>query len=275
MTQPVRQWSVSNADGSQTLLTYQWDPAPPAQSMLVGAACAASNVLAGHPAYPGQRIGLSFNQPAHGLNASVIAVGKTAGCLVLSLFKDSPTGALLNPWLDAVQASGVPAWLGYAQEINANHLVPPATYKANVAAMVKTVSAHPAAELVTVVEKFALYADEHGVGHWADYWTGLADLMLWDCYDQTGTRTSADLLKLPIAAAAQANVGWGLGEIGRLKAAADTSGQARADLIAGDLATARAAGARCMLWWDGPGTNADFTLDALGRATWRGLTIAQ
>lgn len=275
--QPVKQWVIGNADGSETILTYQWDPPPPPPlpaPMSIGSAAFFTNALTGHPTYPGQAAGLVFCPPGSGVNAALKAPQVT-GCIPCYLYKDPPTAAMLNPLLDKIAASGRPAMLGYAQEINANHFVPAATYKTNVATEVSIVEPHPAAELVTVVEKFALYADEHNVGHWGDYWTGLADLMLWDCYDQTGLRPSADLLKLPVAAAKQANIPWGLGEIGRLKAGTDTSGQARADLIASDVATARGAGARCMLWWDGPGTNADFTLDTLGRATWRALTIAQ
>jgi hypothetical protein len=278
--------TFTNPDGSTITVDCTWSPPPPVPPMLVGSACAANNVLAGHPTYaPWQQAGLAFNQPGHGLDPKVIAAGAKAGCLVCSCYKDDPTPDLLEPWLDAVYASGLPAWLNLDQEINANHYRSAPAYQGLVRKQLDIVAAHPAgkAGLVTCVEKFAGYAQDHGVGDWHDYWTGDCPGMLWDIYAQAGYPTPAAMYATAEKAAAEAAAvakaagrpfWWGIGETGLVwQRQTDPTGQGQADALASYVGHLDTVGARCVLVWDGPGA-ADFTCSTPARAAWRGLAAA-
>ena len=290
MTQPVKQWAVTNADKSQTVITYQWDPPPPADPppppppMLVGSAAAPNNILSGHPTYPGQQIGLAFHSPTKGLVPTEIAVAKKVGCLPVSCYKDDPTPALLKTYLDAVYAAGIEAWLNLDQEVNANHYRTASVYKSLVAQQLDIVAAHPAgkAGLVTCVEKFSYF---QGVSAMEDYWTGLCDGVLFDRYAPAGY-TPPDVLfaeceQFAAKAGAAAKLAgrpffWGVGEHGvTQQTATDPSGQGQADALATNVGHIQAAGGRCVLVWDGPGTEGRvYTCSTPARAGWRGLTLA-
>jgi hypothetical protein len=252
---------------------------------LFGAGCKANNVLTGTMAYsPYQQIGLSFNSPTKGLNPAVLDVGAQNNCLVLSCYKDDPTPDLLKPWLDKVAALGLPAWLNFAQEINANKWRTPAAYQALVARELEIVGEHPAgvAELVTCVEKFAYFT---GVTPIDDYWTGLCPGLLWDRYAAAGyTPVDAQFAQIDVAtdaAAADAESAgrsfwWGMGEMGvTWQKTSDPSGQGQADTLSSYAGNRTQRGARVMIVWDGPGeAPRDFTCSPPARSAWRGLCAA-
>ena len=273
--------TLTNPDGST--ITVAYEPAPPPPPMLVGEAAAANNVLSGHPTYaPYQQIGLDFNQPGHGLNAAVIAVGAKAGCLVCSCLKDDPTAALLNPWLDAVAAAGKPAWLALYQENNLNHYRAPDAYKAGYATADDIIAAHPAAPLVTLLEKFGSYhIDTDPAKDWRPFWTGRP--ALWDVYAQTSYpvadamygATMAACDEMAASSVAATDWWWGIGETGLVwLKAKDASGQGQADAFASYVGYLGGKGARCVLGWDSSVGAADFTFSPPTKTTWRALSAA-
>jgi hypothetical protein len=256
--------------------SYTWTPPPMRPNLLVGEGQKDTNLLLGKTTYQDQMSGLVFCPPKSGVNAiaNVIKGDVAPQCLLIGCVKDDLTATVLNPLLDLAVEHERALWLVMYQENNANHWRSPAAYRAGWMAVNGIVRSHPGSAYVTLAEKFALYAQQHGVGDWHDYWTGLADVMLWDCYSQTTYPSPTDMFGLAEAAAAEVGVAWGIGEFGTVwQKAGDPTGQGQADAHAEYIGHLDARKARVAIVWDGQG-EADFTQSPPARAGHRSLTTS-
>lgn len=229
--------------------------------------------------FPRMAVTRIFAGPGAGIPSWTAPQVKT--CVQLGIvphlsFKDTPTPALVTPWLDAIPP-GVRVWLTYHHEPEGD--LPAATYVADWITLAQIVKAHPNAAQVTLVGILGYYAQTHGKGPWRTWWAGVEQVMGWDCYVTVGSVAyppPATFFAPVLAAAQGAGVPWMVPELGSPILAGDTGGQKYAAWLTSCVTYLRGAGCRAVSVWDAKGTNGiDYSLSGAPLAAWQKAVATQ
>lgn len=248
--------TVTDGQGNTTTATAQVDVVAP---MLVGDAAGVNLAR-----YPRQAVGILFNSPGKGVNLTAIKAFP-ASMLLLLCIKDPITAQMLA---DAQAARGAHPFLICEHQEPEGDL-PPATYIAQQDAVAAEIAALPVAgrALVAQTEKLTEYAELHGKGPWQTWWSGHSNPMSVDCYDTLASgpyMTPQQLFDPPLSWAAAAGVDLAVTEWAHRQRPDDTDGSKLAAAITADVAYLRAKRVRIAMYWDGKGSQFDYTLS--GRA---------
>lgn len=273
MTQPMpvtpRQWTFPNPDGSTSVFSYGWDPAPAVPPMLVGSNRKPLD-LTRYPKLAYMRL---FGAVGKGIPS---VVGLPAGVTPHVSFKDQPTVALVDPWLAALDRD---VYLTWHHEPEGD--LTPDAYHAGWAALSALVDGAPGSSpRVTLVEVFTLYAQTHGKTPWTDLWSGKADMIAFDSYNTVVAKTDypapTDFFRLPCTAAHNAGVPLLIPELGTRLALDDTAGYGAAAWYRDCADYLRGQGCRAVAAWDQMGANAvDWTLVGKPLAAWQAVVAGQ
>jgi len=259
--------TVTDGQGNVTFAAMQVDVVPP---MLIGNAAAVNLAK-----YPKQAAGILFNSLGKGVNLSAIKAFP-ASMLLLLCIKDPITAQMLG---DILAARGPhPFKICEHQEPEGD--MPAATYIAQQNMVADEIAALPAVQraLVTQTEKLTEYAELHGKGPWTVWWSKRSPRMSVDAYDTNATgpyMTPSELFDPPIAWALAAGVDLDITEWAHRQRPDDVDGSKLAAAITADVAYLRAHGVRVAMYWDGKGSQFDYTLSGKALAALQAAIASQ
>jgi hypothetical protein len=231
------------------------------------------DVAATVKAFPGVRIIRVFGSPGKGIPAWSSTQMKACvanGVLPHVSFKDAPTAALVNPWMDAIPA-GVKVWLTWHHEPEGD--LPPADYAAAWATLAQLVAAHPKHGQVTTVGILTYYAETHGKGPWQTWVTGHEQMLGMDMYVTIGSALPTSVAFFAILDQIAAVTGKPVC-VPELGAQPTTAGYAA--WLTSCLAYGRQRGYRAMSVWNTMGTNGvNYSLSGAALTDWQQGVAAQ
>lgn len=174
--------------------------------------------------FPGCKIVSAFGKPGAGIPSWGTDLRNVPRSVIAHpRFKDTPTPALVNPWLDAIPADVTEAWITHDHEPDIGQ--DPVQYRANQVALRQIVNAHPNGHKVKVVTIYMLYQLRSAGMNWRDYYgtmpdgTPAAHILGFDCYVNRSTANYEDpstLFEVPLAIGAATGLPVAITELGAL-----------------------------------------------------------
>lgn len=254
MTAPQILGTITASAGTYAIGVVEFTPAPvPVKRPLLAGTDAVPVNLTRTPTTRYVRV---YNQPGHGLSASIGAI--PAGVTPHVSFKDAPTAAMVNSFLNILTR---PIFLTFNHEPEGD--LSTVAYQAYWDALSSLVALHRNGHLVTLVEVFTGYAQEHGKtgpdgkDTLAEHmWSGRASMVGVDVYQDHAALTYptyAALTKRAYAIAKALGVPLMFPEWGRQPIPDDTAGHGVGLAYADDIAQAEADGIVAMGLWDNGG----------------------
>lgn len=226
--------------------------------------------------FPRDAFGILFNGPGKGVNTKAIAAFP-ANVLLLVAVKDTITPSMLAA---IVAARGPhPLWLCWHQEPEGD--LASTDYIAGQKALAALIATLPKAQrdLITQVGKLTEWAEQHGKGPYTAWWAGVEKIMCIDGYAAAPAGnayiTPEVMWAGPLSWATAAGVKMAVTEFGLVQAVWDKDGSALAAAIVAHVKYLRLMGVLVVAWWDGKGTNNDYTLTGKALAAWQAAVAGQ